>query len=156
MITSHTDVVGSLLRPPELLEASEKVASGLISRVEFKANEDRPVDKAIAFQEDAGLGVVTNGEQRRLSFQRHLPEAVEGFGHGDSDAFEQRLNASPRSPCPAPAYVSISGRPNTRRPPTPLWTASWPMLSTSCATKLRSLSVWKRPTYSWMRLTTHY
>ncbi len=66
MLTSHTDIAGSLLRPLEPLEAREKVASGLISQGEFKAIEDRAVDDSIALQEDAGLEVVTNGEQRRL------------------------------------------------------------------------------------------
>jgi len=87
MITSHTDVVGSLLRPPELLEAREKAAAGLINQAEFKAIEDWAVDQAIALQENAGLEVVTDGEQRRLSFQSQLPEAVEGFGQWDIDAF---------------------------------------------------------------------
>ena len=35
MITSHTDVVGSLLRPSELLRALEKPASGHITPVAF-------------------------------------------------------------------------------------------------------------------------
>jgi 5-methyltetrahydropteroyltriglutamate--homocysteine methyltransferase len=87
MITAHTDVVGSLLRPPELLKAREDVAAGRISQVEFKVIEDRAVDQAIALQEEAGLEVVTDGEQRRLSFQSQLPEAVEGFGEWDIDAF---------------------------------------------------------------------
>ena len=67
LITGHSDVVGSLLRPPELLEARENVASGLNSQVEFKAIEDRAVDGAIALLEDAGLKVVTDVKQRRLS-----------------------------------------------------------------------------------------
>ncbi len=117
MLTSHTDIVGSLLRPLEPLKARESVGAGLISQVEFNVIEDSAVDGVIILQEDAGLEMVTNGEQRRLSFQSQLPEAVEGFGHGDSDAFEQRLGASLRSPCPAPAYGSISGRPNIHRPP---------------------------------------
>lgn len=87
MITAHTDVVGSLLRPPELLKAQEDVAAGRISQVEFKAIEDRAADQAIALQEEAGLEVVTDGEQRRLSFQSQLPEAVEGFGEWNIDAF---------------------------------------------------------------------
>lgn len=87
MITSHTDVVGSLLRPPELLKAREELAAGRMSPVEFKALEDKAVDQAITLQEDAGLEVVTDGEQRRLSFQSQLPEAVEGFGEWDIDAF---------------------------------------------------------------------
>jgi methionine synthase II (cobalamin-independent) len=87
MITAHTDVVGSLLRPPELLKAREELAAGRLNQVEFKAVEDRAVNQAVALQEEAGLEVVTDGEQRRLSFQSQLPEAVEGFGEWDLDAF---------------------------------------------------------------------
>jgi 5-methyltetrahydropteroyltriglutamate--homocysteine methyltransferase len=87
MITVHTDVVGSLLRPPELLQAREDVAAGRITQVEFKAIEDWAVDQAIALQEQAGLDVLTDGEMRRLSFQSQLPEAVDGFGEWDIDAF---------------------------------------------------------------------
>jgi 5-methyltetrahydropteroyltriglutamate--homocysteine methyltransferase len=83
----HADVVGSLLRPPELLRAREDVAAGRISQAEFKAIEDQAVDQAIALQEEAGLAVLTDGEMRRLSFQSQLPEAVEGFGEWDIDAF---------------------------------------------------------------------
>lgn len=87
MITAHTDVVGSLLRPPELLQAREDVAAGHISQAQFKAIEDRAVDEVVALQEEAGLEVVTDGEIRRISFQSQLPEAVEGFGTWDIDAF---------------------------------------------------------------------
>ena len=87
MIESHADVVGSLLRPPELLQAQKDVAAGWITQAQFKAIEDRAVDAAIALQEEAGLEVLTDGEQRRLSFQSQLPEAVDGFGEWDIDAF---------------------------------------------------------------------
>jgi 5-methyltetrahydropteroyltriglutamate--homocysteine methyltransferase len=87
MITAHTDVVGSLLRPPELLKAQEDIAAGSITPAEFKTIEDQAVDQAIALQEKAGLSVVTDGEMRRLSFQSQLPQAVEGFGEWDIDAF---------------------------------------------------------------------
>ena len=87
MITARTDVVGSLLRPPWLLRAREDVAAGRITPAAFKAIEDRAVDEAISLQEEAGLDVVTDGEMRRLSFQSQLPEAVEGFGEWDINAF---------------------------------------------------------------------
>jgi methionine synthase II (cobalamin-independent) len=87
MITVHTDVVGSLLRPPELLRAREDLAAGRITQAEFKRIEDAAVDQAIALQEEAGLDVITDGEMRRLSFQSQLPEAVAGFGDWDIDAF---------------------------------------------------------------------
>jgi methionine synthase II (cobalamin-independent) len=83
MITARTDVVGSLLRPPWLLQAREHVAAGRITHAAFKAIEDRAVDEAVTLQEEAGLDVVTDGEMRRLSFQSQLPEAVEGFGAWD-------------------------------------------------------------------------
>ena len=57
VITTHADVVGSLLRPPALLKAREEVRTGAMSQPEFKAIEDRAVDEAIALQDEAGLGV---------------------------------------------------------------------------------------------------
>src|SRR5579862_8259271 len=87
MLTAHTDVVGSLLRPQELLKARNDVAAGSISPAAFKEIEDRAVDAAINLQESAGLEVITDGEMRRLSFQSQLPEAVDGFGEWDINAF---------------------------------------------------------------------
>ena len=87
MINTQTDVVGSLLRPPYLLQARQKLTQGAISSRDFKKIEDRAVDEAVFLQEEAGLAVVTDGEMRRLSFQSQLPEAVDGFGSFDLDAF---------------------------------------------------------------------
>jgi 5-methyltetrahydropteroyltriglutamate--homocysteine methyltransferase len=87
VIEARTDVVGSLLRPAELLEAQRLRAAGEIEAPEFKRIEDRAVAEAIRLQEDAGLDVVTDGEMRRLSFQSQMTEAVEGFGDWDLDAF---------------------------------------------------------------------
>ena len=83
----HADVVGSMLRPPELLAAREALDAGRIGPAEFKRAEDAAVDQAITAQEEAGLGIVTDGEMRRLSFQSQMPAAVEGFGEFDVDAF---------------------------------------------------------------------
>lgn len=87
MITAHAEVVGSLLRPPELLKAREAFAADHIGARTLREIEDRAVDQAIALQEEAGLQVVTDGEMRRLSFQSRLVEAVDGFGAYDLDAF---------------------------------------------------------------------
>jgi 5-methyltetrahydropteroyltriglutamate--homocysteine methyltransferase len=83
----HADVIGSLLRPPHLLDAQKQFAAGTITAVEFKAIEDRAVDDAIALQESVGLEVVTDGEMRRQSFQSQMTAAVSGFGAFDLDAF---------------------------------------------------------------------
>jgi 5-methyltetrahydropteroyltriglutamate--homocysteine methyltransferase len=84
---ARTDVVGSLLRPPELLAAREAYGRGELAASAFKAVEDHAVDAALRLQEAAGLAVVTDGEMRRLSFQSQLTEAVDGFGDWDLDAF---------------------------------------------------------------------
>jgi 5-methyltetrahydropteroyltriglutamate--homocysteine methyltransferase len=75
----RSDVVGSLLRPSELAEAREAHEAGRLGPAEFKRIEDRAVDGAVALQEEAGLDVVTDGEQRRYAFFGHLIEALEGF-----------------------------------------------------------------------------
>jgi 5-methyltetrahydropteroyltriglutamate--homocysteine methyltransferase len=87
MVDAHTDVVGSLLRPPELLDARRRFDSGELPPPEFKRIEDAAVDAAVRLQEDAGIDVVTDGEMRRLSFQSGLPDAVDGFGDVPLDAY---------------------------------------------------------------------
>jgi 5-methyltetrahydropteroyltriglutamate--homocysteine methyltransferase len=75
----RSDVVGSLLRPPYLLEARGALERGEIAPAPFKQIEDRAVDEAVALQQDAGLDVITDGEMRRYAFYGHLVEALEGF-----------------------------------------------------------------------------
>ncbi|HLC41354.1 MAG TPA: cobalamin-independent methionine synthase II family protein [Methylomirabilota bacterium] len=75
----HSDVVGSLLRPNYLVQAREQLEKGQISPAEFKRTEDLAVDESIALQEDAGVDVITDGEQRRYAFFGHLIDAVAGF-----------------------------------------------------------------------------
>jgi 5-methyltetrahydropteroyltriglutamate--homocysteine methyltransferase len=105
MITIHADVVGSLLRPEELLSAQKQLAAGSLDSLRFKAIEDRAVDEAIVLQEAVGLEIVTDGEMRRQSFQSQMPAAVSGFGEFTLDAFlwgqwydEKGVHQKPR-PC---------------------------------------------------------
>jgi len=87
MIACHADHVGSLLRPSELLAAREDVAAGRISQARFKDIEDGAAQDAIALQERVGLAIITDGEQRRLSFQSRFAESVSGLGDWDLNAF---------------------------------------------------------------------
>jgi methionine synthase II (cobalamin-independent) len=87
LIAFHADHVGSLLRPRELISAREDIAAGRISPARFKAIEDRAVEDAISLQERVGLAVITDGEQRRLSFQSRFAESVTGLGNWDLNAF---------------------------------------------------------------------
>src|SRR5436190_18382661 len=61
----RADHVGSLLRPPELKDAREKLKAGKISRDDLTKVEDSSIRKAIAIQEAAGMQAVTDGEYRR-------------------------------------------------------------------------------------------
>lgn len=87
MTTARADVVGSLLRPPELLASQRQFAAGTLAPAAFKKIEDWAVDQAVALQEEAGLEIITDGEMRRLSFQSQMTAAVEGFGEYTLDAF---------------------------------------------------------------------
>src|SRR5919198_981551 len=87
MITFHADIVGSLLRPPELLVTQQQLAAGAITDAQFKFIEDRAVDDAVALQESIGLEIVTDGEMHQQSFQSQMTAAVSDFGEFDLDAF---------------------------------------------------------------------
>ena len=87
MIKARADVVGSLLRPPELIEALHLRSKNEISPSEFKRIEDAAVDAALHLQEEAGLNVLTDGEMRRLSFQSQVCESYSGFSEWDINAF---------------------------------------------------------------------
>jgi methionine synthase II (cobalamin-independent) len=75
----RAEVVGSLLRPAELVAARKRLDSGELGAAEFKAIEDAAVRDAIELQEAAGIDVVTDGELRRYAFYGHLIDAFQGF-----------------------------------------------------------------------------
>jgi hypothetical protein len=50
---SRPDVVGSLLRPPELLGAQRRRATGELAAEELASAEDRAVDWTLALQEES-------------------------------------------------------------------------------------------------------
>jgi 5-methyltetrahydropteroyltriglutamate--homocysteine methyltransferase len=77
--TPRAEVVGSLLRPPALVDARKRAEAGDLSPAELKRIEDQEVDAAVQLQEDAGIDVVTDGELRRYAFYGHLAEAFDGF-----------------------------------------------------------------------------
>jgi 5-methyltetrahydropteroyltriglutamate--homocysteine methyltransferase len=61
----RADHVGSLLRPPALLEAREKRRKGEISAEDLRALEDDAIREVVKLQESVGLKAVTDGEFRR-------------------------------------------------------------------------------------------
>ncbi len=71
--------VGSLIRPPELIEARHAVREGRLERAALAALEDRCVRQVVRMQEELGLEVVTDGEYRRGGFYSHFVKAVDGL-----------------------------------------------------------------------------
>jgi 5-methyltetrahydropteroyltriglutamate--homocysteine methyltransferase len=64
----RADHVGSLLRPPELLAARERMRRGEITPDALRPLEDQAVRDAVKMQEELGFQVVTDGEFRRAQW----------------------------------------------------------------------------------------
>jgi 5-methyltetrahydropteroyltriglutamate--homocysteine methyltransferase len=64
----RADVVGSMLRPPELIEARAAMRAGQLPPEQYRKVEDQAVDEALRIQEQAGVDVATDGEMRRDIF----------------------------------------------------------------------------------------
>jgi 5-methyltetrahydropteroyltriglutamate--homocysteine methyltransferase len=75
----RSDVIGSLLRPPALLEARARHQRGEMGAGELRAIEDSAVLDAIAMQERSGVEAVTDGEYRREAFYEQFILAGEGL-----------------------------------------------------------------------------
>ena len=75
----RADHVGSLLRSVALKEARARRASGAISAEQLKAVEDREIVSLIRKQEAVGLQSITDGENRRRSWQIDFLEQLPGI-----------------------------------------------------------------------------
>ncbi|HEY1369559.1 MAG TPA: 5-methyltetrahydropteroyltriglutamate--homocysteine S-methyltransferase [Gaiellaceae bacterium] len=74
----RADHVGSLLRPPELLEAREDHARGQIDADGLRKIEDAAVRDAVRMQEEVGLRSATDGEFRRSSWHMDFIRELDG------------------------------------------------------------------------------
>jgi 5-methyltetrahydropteroyltriglutamate--homocysteine methyltransferase len=91
--------VGSLLRPPELLQAREKHQKGELGAAQLRTVEDRCIREAVKMQEEIGMQGVTDGEFRRGLWHADflsqfdgikvveglLPESARHFQNPDAD-----------------------------------------------------------------------
>lgn len=102
----HSDVVGSLLRPPYLKAARDQFAVGNLTDAEFKRIEDHAVDECVDLQEQTGIEVITDGEMRRYAFYGHLIDAVEGFDKYGGWAIPFRDEKGEQLVLPRPVVVS--------------------------------------------------
>jgi methionine synthase II (cobalamin-independent) len=74
----RADHVGSLLRPPELLQARDDFAAGRIDATELRGIEDDAIRGAVRMQEEIGLRAATDGEFRRASWHMDFIYRLDG------------------------------------------------------------------------------
>lgn len=95
--------VGSLPRSPAVLRALRQKQKGKITRDEFERIANQAALDALRLQDDAGLDIVSDGEQRRDNFYSFIADSVAGIRLmtlaemldyvDDKAAFERLLNA---------------------------------------------------------------
>jgi 5-methyltetrahydropteroyltriglutamate--homocysteine methyltransferase len=81
----HADQIGSLLRPPELIQAWGQLFAGQLAPERLEEIEDRAIDQALEKQQRSGIGIYTDGEFRRIVYLTGLAQAVDGFVMGQGD-----------------------------------------------------------------------
>src|SRR5436190_10359784 len=75
----RADHVGSLLRPPELIQARDDFANERISADQLRDVEDAAVLKALDLQRQTGIDIYSGGEYRRSGWSNVVRDAVEGL-----------------------------------------------------------------------------
>ncbi|HYW04599.1 MAG TPA: 5-methyltetrahydropteroyltriglutamate--homocysteine S-methyltransferase [Gammaproteobacteria bacterium] len=99
--------VGSLLRPPEVLEARRRRAAGEIDASELRAVEDEAIAAAIASQEQVGLQSITDGEFRRAYFHLDFLQQLDGVSV--TGGIAANPDAKPASGF-SPPKLSVTGK----------------------------------------------
>src|SRR5262249_3198548 len=74
-----TAVIGSLPRPPELLDQMQEYLAGRLTRDEWERACDQAIPFAVDLQEKAGIDVLTDGEWRREGYFQVFYERVDAF-----------------------------------------------------------------------------
>jgi 5-methyltetrahydropteroyltriglutamate--homocysteine methyltransferase len=77
----RADHVGSLLRPPELLQARQNPA---VTPEQLARIEDRHIQRVLERQRDLGFRVFTDGEFRRHGFMSDFNDSVEGLDNAEA------------------------------------------------------------------------
>jgi len=99
--TNAVDHVGSLKRPPDLVQAWRAWEAGDVSFDALRDVQDRAIRDVVVMQEKLGLPIVTDGEFRRGGWSRGFLSAVDGFEFRASKlTFRNEEGFSTPSPAP--------------------------------------------------------
>jgi 5-methyltetrahydropteroyltriglutamate--homocysteine methyltransferase len=90
----RADHVGSLLRPPELLDARAQFDAGRIDADQLRGVEDAAIRDAIAMQREVGLQAATDGEFRRATWHMDFIYQLGGLEQAPGDLQVQFRNES--------------------------------------------------------------
>ena len=104
----RADHVGSLLRPPALIEARNRQRAGAISKDELRRIEDTHVRDVVKRQQDAGLKSITDGEFRRTFFHIDFLEQLEGVTV--TGGIETKFHSKAGVIDFAPPQLSVTGK----------------------------------------------
>ncbi len=106
----RADHVGSLLRPPSLIEARHAARHGALTLAELRAREDEAIREVVARQESIGLESITDGEFRREFWHLDFLSRLEGV--------ELRENPGPKfgGTEVQPPIATVTGRVRYARP----------------------------------------
>jgi len=96
----RTTHVGSLARPPALLDLMRASAEGRpVDPAELAEQERRAVADVVARQRAAGLDVITDGEQSKTGFYAYIGHRLAGFeprpGGGPMEKFRAEIDSFP-------------------------------------------------------------
>lgn len=80
----RADQLGSLLRPPALLEARAAYAAGRMTSAELHDFEDASILDTLEMQHQTGIDIFTDGEYRRETFRSSFAESVDGMVAAES------------------------------------------------------------------------
>jgi 5-methyltetrahydropteroyltriglutamate--homocysteine methyltransferase len=117
--------VGSWPRPASLIRALKDKNAGAIDQAEFEAAADAAVLEILRVQEDAGVDVVTDGEQRRDNFYSFLADKLDGvrlmtmaelIDYAEDKAFFHRTLRSLDAPSFVIKSPTVVGRLSAREP----------------------------------------
>src|SRR5829696_5457881 len=89
----RADHVGSLLRPPELLQARDDIEEGRIDADELRGIEDEAIRDVVRRQEEVGLRSATDGEFRRASWHMDFIYQLGGVTRAQDNLKVQFHNA---------------------------------------------------------------
>src|SRR4051812_29058659 len=105
----RADHVGSLPRPPALLDARAAHAAGRIDDAQLRAAEDDAIREVVAMQRDVGLRSATDGEFRRASWHMDFIYSLDGITKAPGDLKVQFHNAEGDIEF-TPAAMQVDGR----------------------------------------------